>query len=360
MTRKYLVWFWSPTGGGGAHYAVNLAHRLTLAFGAGAVRLSLHAADPSLARARALDIDTLSADVTTSRSRPIATLVALRQSAGILAEHAHGADCVIIPMNFASAAPLSLGLKQDIVYVAHDPAPHPGDYAPTLQRATQGVLMQRAKWVVAPSHYAANQLMRVESAKSKLRIAPLSSVFPPDEAPLPLHDDPVQFLCAGRMIHYKGLDILADALPLLSDRLNWRLTIAGDGPALTGALHDRLSAARVNIERAWMSEQALEARIRAADVIVAPYRSATQSGIIAQALAAGRPSVVTPVGALAEQIGAGAAGWVSTAPTPVALAAALNGAMESSAVRAVKANAAHALAQAAWLSNPWRFLANAD
>jgi glycosyltransferase involved in cell wall biosynthesis len=359
MTRQYLIWYWSPTGGGGAQYAVNLARRLALAFGNDAVKLSLHAADPSLARARALGIDTLSADVTTSRIRPLATIAALKRSADILAAHARGTDCVIVPMNFASAAPLSLGLKQYLVYVAHDPAPHPGDYAPMLQRATQGVLINRAKWVVAPSHYTAEQLARASSAKAKVRVAPLSSMFPPDETPLPLQDDPVRLLCAGRMIHYKGLDILADALPLLSDRANWRLTIAGEGPALTDALRDRLASSRVEIKRAWMSEDALEAHIRAADVIIAPYRSATQSGIIAQALAAGRPCVVTPVGALAEQIGDGVAGWVAAAPESSALAAALNEAIADRAARAAKADAARRLAQAAWTANPWDFLASA-
>jgi glycosyltransferase involved in cell wall biosynthesis len=46
-------------------------------------------------------------------------------------------------------------------------------------------------------------------------------------------------------------------------------------------------------------------------LVVAPYRDATQSGIVPLAQAAGRPSVVTPVGGLARQITDGLDGVVA-------------------------------------------------
>jgi glycosyltransferase involved in cell wall biosynthesis len=354
--RRYLIWYWSATGGGGSQFAVNLARRLALQFGNEAVRLSLHANDPMLARARSYDFETLAANVTTDRRRPLATMAALTASADILKQHAHGADVVIASMNFAAAAPLSVLVRQPLVYVAHDPAPHPGDHARTWQRATQAILLQRCARVVAMSRFAQRELEGQGSAK-KCVYAPLSSVFEPTVTASPPRSAPVQFLCAGRMMAYKGLDILADALPALGSRTDWRLIIAGDGPALDASMRAQLHHANVDLRPQWMSEAELSSLVAECDVLLAPYTSATQSGVVAQALAAGKPCIVTPVGALAEQIGNGQAGWVAAEADPGAFAAVMTAAIDDPNARVSKSTAALKRAQDEWSADYWSWLA---
>ncbi len=350
MAKSFLIWFWSGGGGGNA-FAVNLARRLAREYGAEAVKLSLRADDPAVTRARALGLQALSADVVSARKRPLATLARLAHARAVLSEHARGADAIIVAMNFAAAAPLSLGLRQKLIYCAHDPAPHPGDYAPLWQRTTQALLLARAARVVALSDYAAG-LLRARGLAAKLAVAPLASVYEP-QAPRARGPGPARLLLAGRMLAYKGLDILAAALDPIATRDDWRLTIAGHGPALDAAMIARLAHAQVErIAPGWLSEVALEALIAGHDVLLAPYRSATQSGVVAQAMAHGLPCVATPVGALPEQIGAG--GWIAGAADAPAFASALTQALDSD--RAEQAAAAQLLARAAWEGDHWSWL----
>jgi glycosyltransferase involved in cell wall biosynthesis len=157
------------------------------------------------------------------------------------------------------------------------------------------------------------------------------------------------------MIAYKGVELLAEALKLIGAD-GWRLVVAGEGPSLTETVARELGARGAHIRCGWMQEAELDALIGACDVFLAPYFSATQSGVISQALAHGKPCVVTPVGALGEQIGDGAAGWVAPSATPQAYAAAMTAALASTAVRRGKAEAAANIARQAWEGDHWRWL----
>ncbi|MGD9980996.1 MAG: glycosyltransferase family 4 protein [Hyphomonadaceae bacterium] len=355
MSPRILVWFWSG-GGGGSQFAARLTHRLSLRFGADRVALSMRADDPTLDAARRHGLSVRPADIVSDRRRPLATAASLMRGARVLAEHARDADVVIAAMNFATAAPLALTLRKPLVYCAHDPAPHPGDYAVSMQKTTQAALLKRADAVVALSRFVADELGRALSP-AKLHTAPLSSVFAPREAPRRRHLGPTRMLFLGRMIDYKGVDILADALTRIEGRNDWRLTVAGHGPALTPALVSRLSATPgVDVLAGWLSDAEIAALLEEHDVLVAPYRSASQSGVVAEALAAGLPCVVTPVGALVEQIGEGAGGWIARGTAPDAFAAALSAALADPAAISGKAEGALALARAAWEAPYWDWL----
>lgn len=356
MSRRLLIWYWSATGGGGSQFAVNLSRRLARRFGPDAVRLSLHADDPLLARAATEPgFETVAARVTTSRGQPLSSLIALTESRRVLAEHARDCDAVIVPMNFATAAPLAPNLRQPLVYFAHDPTPHPGDYAALGQRVTQALLISRAARVVALSRYAASELGRLGVGERKLVTAPLSAVYEP-HAQTSRGAGPVRLLFAGRMMAYKGGDILADALPGLTGQEGWRLTIAGAGPALDESLRRRLTGGNIEILPNWMNEQELESHIANCDILLAPYRSATQSGVVAQALAFGRPSIVTPVGALPEQLGDGAAGWITNAADARSLAEILVRVLKDDTSWAAKAAGAAEIAARAWRDDHWAWL----
>jgi glycosyltransferase involved in cell wall biosynthesis len=355
VAKRFLIWFWSG-GGGGSVFAVNLACRLRLRFGGDSVALSLRADDPAVHRARAMGLDVHVVEGVSDRRRPIETIAALADNRRALAQHARDADVVIVPMNFASAAPLSVVLKQPLVYCAHDPEPHPGDYARTLQRATQAALVRRAKKVVALSTYGAHRLRALGVSTQKLVTLPLQSVF----EPAPQQADTTartRLLFTGRMLAYKGVEVLAAALDQLSARDDWRLTIAGDGPSLDEAATRRFALPQIEaVLRGWLADVDLEQLIAGADVLIFPYRSATQSGVLAHGLALGKPSVVTPVGALPEQIGDGAAGWVADSADANAVARALHAVLDNSNARADKAAAAQAIARDAWGRDSWGWL----
>ena len=160
------------------------------------------------------------------------------------------------------------------------------------------------------------------------------------------------------MIAYKGLNVLANALKLIAERPDWRLTIAGAGPALTETMRARFNDERIALRPEFLSDDDLDLLIDAHDIVLAPYRDATQSGVVAQALARGKPVVATPVGALPEQLGAGRAGWIADAATAEAFGEVLVRVLDDSEGRAAKARGARALATEIWDGEAWHWLSN--
>ena len=354
---RVLVWFWS-SGGGGSQFAANLAIRLMNVLGRDAVTLSLRADDPTCESAERRGARVLRADVKSSRHQPLQSLAHLAGSAATLEAHiaSASADIVVLAMNFAVAAPLALTLKKPLVYCAHDPVAHPGDFAALGQRVTQSLLLKRATRVVALSDFSGAELLRLGVAAQKLVVAPLTSVFEPTP-PAPFHAPPRRLLFLGRFIAYKGIGLLIEALGLLDPSHDWELTIAGDGPALDADLTAKITRlGRVTLRRGFMTEAETDALIDASDIVLAPYKSATQSGVASQALARGRPVLATPVGALAEQLGHGAGGWLSERAEAAAFAACLAEALRDPAQHAIKAAGAYNLAQAAWRGDAWDWL----
>ena len=81
--------------------------------------------------------------------------------------------------------------------------------------------------------------------------------------------------------------------------------------------------AAVRIVDRYIPNEEVETYFQAADVVVLPYTSATQSGIAQIALSFERPVIVTRVGGLPEAVREGETGFVVPPGDPPALAAAL-------------------------------------
>jgi glycosyltransferase involved in cell wall biosynthesis len=103
------------------------------------------------------------------------------------------------------------------------------------------------------------------------------------------------------------------------------LVVAGDfyeDPAPYRALATKAGDS-VRLREGYQSDEDVEALFRAADVVVLPYRSATQSGVTHVAYALGVPVITTDVGGLAETVRPGETGLVVPPEDPAALAGAV-------------------------------------
>ncbi len=127
-----------------------------------------------------------------------------------------------------------------------------------------------------------------------------------------------KLLYFGRLLPYKGLDLLANALDFLGKSHPFELRVCGDGPD-TPALERLVAMQNVSVERRWFAEDELPGLLAWADALVLPYREASQSGVAALALAAGRRVLATNVGGLPEQL-AGQPGAILCAPNAPAIA----------------------------------------
>lgn len=189
------------------------------------------------------------------------------------------------------------------VVLVHDADHHPGDGQP-LQMQLQRALCRRAAAVGALSSHVARRLEQQGLAGKtrpliRLSLPPLPLQMP---APPARSGDAIHLLCFGRLLAYKGLDLLADALARLGPQPRLAIRVVGSGP--DSAELQRLRAMpNVTVENRWVPEAELGDLLAWADALVLPYREASQSGVAALALSAGRRVLATRVGGLPEQLG---------------------------------------------------------
>jgi glycosyltransferase involved in cell wall biosynthesis len=131
----------------------------------------------------------------------------------------------------------------------------------------------------------------------------------------------------GLVRAYKGLDVLLRAVALARARVPLVLVVAGEFYQDRGP-YDRLIGElglgdAVRIHDRYIPNEEVEPFFRAADLVVLPYTSATQSGIAQIALSFERPVIVTRTGGLPEAVREGETGFVVPSGDAPALAAAM-------------------------------------
>lgn len=136
-------------------------------------------------------------------------------------------------------------------------------------------------------------------------------------------DRPVRLLFFGRIVAYKGLDLLLATLPRLQAEfpgLSLEIWGAGD----LGSYRSELSKlSLVRLENRWIREDEIAGIFERTDLAVLPYREASQSAVVATAFVAGMPCVATPIPGLQEQIADGVTGIIAEGMEPDDLAEAI-------------------------------------
>ena len=215
--------------------------------------------------------------------------------------------------------------RYPLVVTIHDPQHHPGD---SESRKTP-------QWVMDLAAKRADRV--VVHGKSLVKVAR-------DEIGLPDHridviphialgtleakptqaEDDHNVLFFGRIWRYKGLDYLIMAEPQVSKHIeDVRITIAGQGEDFDRYRQMMINPERFEVYNSWISDDARDQLFQKAAVVVLPYVSATQSGVVPVAYSYGKPVVVTDVGALSETVDHGRTGLVVPPRNVQALAEAI-------------------------------------
>ncbi len=134
-------------------------------------------------------------------------------------------------------------------------------------------------------------------------------------------------LFLGLIRPYKGVDRLVEAAALSGAR-GWTIVVAGEpwgrqGERLQEQVRRLGLEDRVLLRLGWVAEELVAAYLTAADVLVLPYRRASQSAVAPMALAAGLPVVCSAVGGLPEVVDDGVSGILVGAGEPGEIAEAL-------------------------------------
>jgi glycosyltransferase involved in cell wall biosynthesis len=221
---------------------------------------------------------------------------------------AGAADVVHFQWLTAPVLDLHLLPRRPLILTAHDLLPR--EPRPGQVRA-QRRLFERVDAVVVHSDYGRGQLVdRVGVPADKVHVVRHGAfALPPSAGALPdeLVDDgrPVVLLF-GLLRPYKGVEVLLDAWRGITDAQLWivgrpMMALPQTGPGVT-------------LVPRFVSEAEAAGLIARADLIVLPYTRTERfdmSGVLAAALGAGRPSVLSDIGGFSEVAATGAARLVA-------------------------------------------------
>ncbi len=235
------------------------------------------------------------------------------------------------PAFFTICAVLKLMRRVKVVFICHNVLPHEKSL---VDRFLAALAFSLADGFLVQSRGDRDKLLRIRR-----------------NAPVIVHPHPIyDFFCAGGFTResararigasagplllffgyirgYKGLSYLIEAMPLIREKVPAKLLVVGefyDDTAPYTELVERLKLAdAVRFENRYVANEEVEAFFVASDLVILPYVSATQSGIVQIAIAANRPVVVTDVGGLSEAVSEGKTGFVVPPRDPAALARAV-------------------------------------
>ena len=115
-------------------------------------------------------------------------------------------------------------------------------------------------------------------------------------------EEPDTLLFFGRITMYKGIDVLVQAMKdVWAVRPQTRLIIAGSGDLKALGI-DTSGEPRIELLNTYIPNEEVSNLFQRASIIVLPYIEGTQSGVLATALALGKPTVATRVGCFEETI----------------------------------------------------------
>ena len=213
--------------------------------------------------------------------------------------------------------------KQRVLLAVHDALPHPGDTFPLWHQHFR-LDLKATDGIVVMSETVAETMARVYNYPvDRTFFMPLPAPdFPRRQSPRTAPEGrPWRLMFFGRILEYKGLDLLSKAYALIHDRFPMSLRIVGEGQVDALASLARLPG--VTVEQRWVPDTEVATLLDQADILVLPYIEASQSGVFVMALAAGVPAVATPVGGLKEQIVSRANGLLADTATPQGFADAI-------------------------------------
>jgi len=201
--------------------------------------------------------------------------------------------------------------------------------------------IEQAAWIRTISRFNRRKLRSIapkESAKIEViraGIDPERFPFEPKEINT---EEPLHLVSVGRLVEIKGMDTLINAVSHLTD-IDWRLSIAGDGPLKTSLTSCALKKG-ISTRIAWLgpqSEYAISELLSDADIFILASKrdkAGNMDGIpvvLMEALSRGVPVISTSISGIPELLGGGA-GIVLSPDSPESIANAIRSLRDDSSI----------------------------
>lgn len=223
--------------------------------------------------------------------------------------------------------------KQNIVFVCHNVFPH--ERFPLDKILTRLALNNGSHFIVHAAEEA-KELIRIQPnpdyvvtphpTYNAFRFEGMSREQAREQ--LSIRQEERILLFFGYVREYKGLKYLLRAMPEIcreDEKVNlWVVGEFGaDREEYFKLIHELEIEDRVQVRDAYTPDREVEKYFAAADLVVLPYTSATQSGIVQIAYGFTKPVVVTDVGGLPDVVKDGETGYIVEAGNPQAIAGAV-------------------------------------
>lgn len=227
----------------------------------------------------------------------------------------------------------ALGKRTKKLFLCHNVFPH--ERFPMDRLLTKMVLRQGDAFILHSSTEAEALCSIKQDARYRVQVHPTYDVFQfehigRDEARkrLGIGKDEKMLLFFGFVRPYKGLKHLIRAMkPIRETYADARLYVVGDfggsREVYEGYMDEAGVRSAITVKDGYTPDREVEPYFAAADLVVLPYESATQSGIVQMAYGFERPVIVTRVGGLPEVVTDGETGYVVEPENPQALAEAV-------------------------------------
>ena len=285
------------------------------------VDLVVHASRP-----RPIRLAVRAAEVTFNVSRLIARIVARRYDV-IHVQWIPLEDRSSLFMRFLRHRCDAAGVR--LVVTAHNAVPHDSQSSSAVAIRQN---FDAAHVVIAQTHHVAAELIHDVGTAAPVIVIGHGPLFIDRDLPLQIDAAARLGLTAGRTVlflglirPYKGVDLLADAWPIVRESVPEAiLLVAGKVDMQVRDDVARLRALPgVRVIDRYLSVQEMLDYHAASDVVVFPYRRISQSGALMTAVGLGRPVVVTPIEGLLEQVRGLMSATVADAVTGPAVADAI-------------------------------------
>jgi glycosyltransferase involved in cell wall biosynthesis len=235
------------------------------------------------------------------------------------------------PCHFAISNLIKKKYKNKIVFITENFISHEGN---AVDKTLTKIGLKNASSFVALSEIVEKDLNALAAGRKIYRSELPIFDYTESEVKTNLHstknelgfkEEDKVLLFFGYVRKYKGLDILLDAMPEISKKYpGIKLLVVGefyDDPSVyINKIKELRIENNVKIINKFIPNEEVRKYYLAADLVVLPYRSATQSGILNVAYGFNKPALVTDVGGLSQFVKHKETGIIIKPDSPDAIA----------------------------------------
>ncbi|MFC1752459.1 glycosyltransferase family 4 protein [Thermoproteota archaeon] len=187
--------------------------------------------------------------------------------------------------------------KARVVYTEHDGLQHVGDEKP-FENFFRSACIKRSDHLIFLTDFVRKRVKKEIGFKVPSSVIPHGIFSPPKLIrKRRKHKSRPDLLFLGRVNHYKGVDILLEAVKGIDPSLFNKLFVVGNS-----SVELESDIPNVVMVDRWVSEAEISKYLNRSDIMVLPYRSASQSGVISLGISSALPMVCTDVGGFSEQL----------------------------------------------------------